>query len=420
MKASNSSMSVITYFKSNPGKAVVIISLIIFGIVAMGALVLPELFWDNFIWKYYWGPIAADAENKAVDGITEGYNMVSTLTYGIILAAAIFVIYRLILVLGINLDKWFFIAVIPFIMFGGFARALEDAVLFNHPLVYLFISPLIYVVTGLAALALLITAHRISTYNIAKAEPYRLVIILIAVTLAVINFCFILIYFNSDWTNYQINPAFTIAASIAGFIVIFFYIHKNPDETIPMPLAFGIFGIVLLSYPAAAVGAWYSSPSDWITAYYTSSFEDTVIFRPFVIPVILGLSIMGTAIWAAASRLISTRTKWYQAKFFRSGTNLALVFGQFTDASATFIAIDYYNYWEKHVVPGFLIGVLNTGAVMFILKVAALIFAIYILDIALKKELEKHSQIVWLVKLAVLVLGLAPGTRDMLRLAMGV
>jgi uncharacterized membrane protein len=279
---------------------------------------------------------------------------------------------------------------------------------------------LIYVVTGLAALALLVTAHKISTYNIAKAEPYRLVLIFITVTIAVINFCFILIYLNPNWTNYQINPAFTGLASIGGFLVIFTYILRNSDRSVPMQLVFGIFGIVLLSYPAAAVAAWYSSPSDWITAYYASSFEDAVVFRPFVIPVILGLSIMGTAIWAAASRLISTRTKWYQAKVFRSGTNLALVFGQFTDASATFIAIDYYNYWEKHVVPGFLIGVLNTGAVMFILKVAALIFAIYILDIALKKDLEKHNQIVWLVKLAVLVLGLAPGTRDMLRLAMGV
>jgi uncharacterized membrane protein len=57
---------------------------------------------------------------------------------------------------------------------------------------------------------------------------------------------------------------------------------------------------------------------------------------------------------------------------------------------------------------------------MFILKIFALLFAIYLLDIGLRSDLTKHPKIIPLIKIAILVLGLAPGTRDMLRLAMGV
>jgi uncharacterized membrane protein len=177
---------------------------------------------------------------------------------------------------------------------------------------------------------------------------------------------------------------------------------------------------VLLGFPAVMVGRWFTSPSGWLSDYLPHTTADSVTLRPEVLVAIIGLALIATALWAASAHFVSTKTKWKQAALFGSGVNLAIVFGQFTDAAATFIAIDYYNYWEKHVVPGFLIDVLDSAAVMFLLKVLALFFAIYVLDIALKEELKHNRQIVPLIKLAVLVLGLAPGTRDMLRLAMGV
>ena len=187
-----------------------------------------------------------------------------------------------------------------------------------------------------------------------------------------------------------------------------------------MPLVFGVFGLIMLSYPASAVISWFNSPDNWTQFYLTNRFDDAIVLRPEVLAIILGLTLAATLIWAGIAYLFWKKAKWEKAAVFCSGTNLALVFGQFTDASATFIAIDYYSYWEKHVVPSFLIDVLDTAAVMFILKVIALFFAIYVLDIMLKKELEKYRQIVPLIKIAILVLGLAPGIRDMLRLAMGV
>jgi hypothetical protein len=35
-------------------------------IILIGCLVLPSLFYDQFIWKYFWGPIVSDALEQQV------------------------------------------------------------------------------------------------------------------------------------------------------------------------------------------------------------------------------------------------------------------------------------------------------------------------------------------------------------------
>lgn len=420
------------YIINNPGKATVIIFSIAMGIIGLGALILPDIFWDKFIWRYFWGPIAADAQDRTVEGITEGYNTISTLTYGLILAAAILVIYRIIVVLDISLDKWFFLAVIPFIFFGGFARALEDAMLFNTPVVYIFISPLIYIVTGLVTVGLMVLSHiltrkkdhgndkkKIVTNKSSNGiDPYLLGGVIAAIV--TINAVLSLVFLQTSWTNYKINIFIPLLISIVLFIAILVYFRRLDDNRVPMALVLGSFGIIMFSYPAAAVAAWYTEPLAWTQVFLASKADGIFLTRPAVIPQVIALSLLATALWAAVAYAIARKTKLKNAVYFFSGVNLALVFGQFTDASATFIAIDYYSYWEKHVVPGLLIDVFGTAAVMFLLKVVALLFAVYVLDITLKSELGRHKQIVPLIKVAVLVLGMAPGLRDMLRLGMGV
>ena len=61
--------------------------------VLAGCLLWPSVVWDQFIYRYFWGSTVADAVNHPVDGITEDYNMVSTIVYGALLAAAVYLIY---------------------------------------------------------------------------------------------------------------------------------------------------------------------------------------------------------------------------------------------------------------------------------------------------------------------------------------
>ena len=70
--------------------------LILFFIVAviLGCLLAPEIVYDQWIWKYYWGPLVADATGSTVwhNGIPaqEGYTLISEITYGIFFIIAIY------------------------------------------------------------------------------------------------------------------------------------------------------------------------------------------------------------------------------------------------------------------------------------------------------------------------------------------
>jgi uncharacterized membrane protein len=102
---------------------------------------------------------------------------------------------------------------------------------------------------------------------------------------------------------------------------------------------------------------------------------------------------------------------------FLSKENLLLLNTHMFDASTTFTAIQFFPYFEQHVVPNFLIGLFGP-IVMFPLKLIVVSVVLYVLDRGLTKrqDIEKKN----FIKLLILILGLAPGLRNLLRLVMGV
>jgi len=95
-----------------------------------------------------------------------------------------------------------------------------------------------------------------------------------------------------------------------------------------------------------------------------------------------------------------------------------LIYGHMLDASATSYGIDLHEmkYVEVHVVGSHLIEWTGTAFSMFALKFAVLIPAIYILE-AYRREGGSDS--LWhLILLAMIIVGLAPGIRDMVRMVL--
>jgi uncharacterized membrane protein len=92
-----------------------------------------------------------------------------------------------------------------------------------------------------------------------------------------------------------------------------------------------------------------------------------------------------------------------------------LIFGHMLDASATSFGIDLHEltYVEVHVVGSHLIEATGTAFSMFALKLAVIIPAIYVLEMYRK---EGNSQLWHLILLAMIVVGMAPGIRDMVRM----
>lgn len=136
---------------------------------------------------------------------------------------------------------------------------------------------------------------------------------------------------------------------------------------------------------------------------------------PFALAAIVALSVLWTLLLIFAKKL-SERKFPKLAKFFTWENTLLLDIHMF-DATTTFVALNYFPYFEQHVLPGFLIGLFGP-AIMFVLKFAVVAVVLYALDKELKdkKDLEKKR----FIKLVILILGLAPGLRNFFRLIMGV
>jgi uncharacterized membrane protein len=100
----------------------------------------------SFIARYYIDPIVYN----------EGYNVVNTLTYAIILAISLFAILKLMALLKLKIDERLIMAIAPFIILGASLRNLEDVHLLSPPLSYMFITPLVYVLAFIITLAVLL------------------------------------------------------------------------------------------------------------------------------------------------------------------------------------------------------------------------------------------------------------------------
>jgi uncharacterized membrane protein len=97
---------------------------------------------------------------------------------------------------------------------------------------------------------------------------------------------------------------------------------------------------------------------------------------------------------------------------------LALLFGQLLDASATSYGIDFHphiQYIEQHVVGSTLIDMTGTAFVMFPLKLLVLFPAVYVMQMYRK---EANPTFWHLVLIAMIVVGFAPGIRDMVRMVL--
>jgi uncharacterized membrane protein len=132
----------------------------------------------------------------------------------------------------------------------------------------------------------------------------------------------------------------------------------------------------------------------------------------FILAIIPLMAITASVlVWACMRYLL----KW---EYVSDPLYLVLIFGQMLDASATSYGLTFHpavHYIEQHVVGSNLIEMTGTAFVMFPLKLVVLFPAIYIMQLYRK---EANPAFWHLVLLAMIVVGLAPGIRDMVRMVL--
>ena len=111
---------------------------------------------SEFITTYYIDPIRYG----------QPYNFVDTLTYAVILILAVYLISRRLNRTGILVDGKFVLATVPFIVFGGLLRVVEDTGFIKSDLHLLLVTPLIFFVVFFFTIAALFLSRTLERAGI--------------------------------------------------------------------------------------------------------------------------------------------------------------------------------------------------------------------------------------------------------------
>ena len=354
--------------------------------VVGGSLAFPRPVYDRFVWHYFWGPVQADAQSAVCavreGGVTRyldsasactnaaepvaypGYTLVSEVGYVVVLLVALTGVVFLLRRLGVGGSKGFFYALVPFMFFGGALRVVEDVndavpageTLVAYPLNTLIISPIIYFTVFVVTLAAVVVSVTLARNGV--VDDYR-------------------------------RP---LAAS--GVAVL----------------------VASLSY----------------LAYMAATGAQNVTFYPQVLLITLAAATLAAvATWTLVRRY---------APGVVSGTGpmlaLVVIWGHAVDGAANVVGLDWMtalgagpNLVPKHPVNAAIVditgGLLPPGVLavtgdtwpFLLVKLAAATFVVSIFDEQVMEESPRYSV---LLLIAIVAVGLGPGTRDMLRATFGV
>ncbi|MBI4043357.1 MAG: DUF63 family protein [Candidatus Diapherotrites archaeon] len=126
----------------------------------------------------------------------------------------------------------------------------------------------------------------------------------------------------------------------------------------------------------------------------------------------LGILVLALGVTAGII-LIANR---FKPALLKCRLNRLALAGQMLDTSATFVALQFFRCGEQHVLPRMLFDAFGPAS-FFAVKIPLILLVLHYVD----KEFEKPEQenLKNFTKLFIIVLGFAPGLRDLLTVAVG-
>lgn len=201
----------------------------------------------------------------------------------------------------------------------------------------------------------------------------------------------------------------------------------------PTPGSYFItFGLAVMVLLISIAIQRYSKHQYWKPMLVTGIALDivNVAMLPIItfLPLIMMLAI--TAFWMLLFFLIYRFMTIYaplkRAKALLSPVNQGILGAHFLDAAGTFTAMSFFGYGEQHVIPNLIIPIFGPVA-MFVLKIVVILPVLWAIDrwgngttnnqkTKRKTAADRHSDFSNFLKVVVLILGLAPALRNLLRL----
>ncbi|MEW6748302.1 MAG: DUF63 family protein [Candidatus Micrarchaeota archaeon] len=136
---------------------------------------------------------------------------------------------------------------------------------------------------------------------------------------------------------------------------------------------------------------------------------------------LLLLPFMQYAIYAFPVLLLGAIPAYVAWMLYKDYISMGIVGGQALDGAATFFVIDYFSqmtgihYFEQHVVGGFIGELFGTFFLFYLVKVGIAFLAVHVL----RSEKELDAEDMRFIALALMIMGFAPGIRDVLRMVLG-
>ncbi len=388
-----------------------LLTLLVVLIVVAGCLLFPSVFYDHWIWQYYWGPVMADAQSHPAvyHGVAayEGYTLVSEITYGIILILAILGIYKLLKRLEIQIDWRFCLALLPYILFGPVTRVLEDTAFFTPPAVYVFISPLLYVQTALYVFVFLFLGLYAERRLSKNHSPRAITLLLLGVFLLG-DLIYTLLWLTGNTGGVApLHPLVFTALSLLAFLPLAWTGYKNRIPSLNLIVFSG--GLLVLLPSTALIAHYILTPWSPTQGTYLAVLAADLLI----------VTLVTTTTWAIGRHYRNTPLKAYA-----NPLNLAMLAGHTLDGVSSYLSISdplhlgLPPYLEKHPASNALLTI--WPPLYPLIKILLILLIIYLFDIAYKHETDRYPRLINLLKIGILILGASPGLRDLLRVTIGV
>jgi len=323
----------------------------------------------DFLHQYFLLPIMSNG----------WFNPVNSLAYGLVLIAGIWLVFSLLKKLKIKTDKKLFFALIPFIAFAGVTRTLRDYVYFNS--------------SGAAGFFASFSEHM----AMMQQSAYDYILSVTGNPLLAAADSYMVAWFPTPG-SYMITFIIALAALIISFLI---QKRFGIEYWKPMfAIGFALFLMNSLMLPFSSVMPLLYIGS--VSLAWTGLFFSITFFSKSKI-----------------SKKVSKRLMGPVKKMF-TPINSTILSAHLFDATATFFAIAMFStmagqgYTEQHFLSRGMMPFLGPG-VMFLLKLVVVIPVLYFID----KYME-DDEFKGMLKLVVFILGLAPASRNLARLMVGV
>ena len=423
-----------------------ILLLVVFTVVILvGVSAWPQFFWDGFLEPIIWEPITRDA-----DVGDAGYTFQNTFIFIAVLFAFVISISAIFRVADIPSGGRMLVAFLPWVTWAPVIRVLEDSHFFQGDIRVIFISPIIHFHIALwvvFAIMLGRSAKQMKEYwvNVTgeldnEDSSGDILRVGMLCTLLVMFFVLLLPSFNAhddlgsfgvalgamlavicgvvsleatkEWDEVE-RSVFSIGmAAVAMFLGLWLQFKLTPWHT-SGDAAFWP-ALVVLGVPAIIVYIL------WDKAKVATGVLESENMSAGVLPPHVSMKQHDEGDWEGKDIM----ERWAPMALVGSPWAITIAFGQLCDGIATWIGIDVFGYSEKHPLSAWVIeqGVALTGSVgawlFFIVKATLVGLLLWVFSQVRIEHRQQHLRL--LIVLALLVVGLAPGLRDLGRLLLGV